>query len=147
MNKITLSISQESVLTRIYALSALRTIGTQETDSPSVPLLTRNESPAMKRVIKDVFVTWISGVARWVDDFNVNDDELMQVTLLLSTPDKASVTAFRHDLERLLAFRAMGIALSGDEGEEFESSARDISAGLTGTLAGAGHGQLRPHWL
>lgn len=147
MNKITLSISQESVLTRIYALSALRSTGIPETGTHTVPLLSRNESAALRCVIKDVFVTWISGVARWVDDFNADDDELMQITLLLSAPDTVSVTAFRHDIERMLAFRTMGIALSGDEAEEYESTARDINAGLTRALAGAWHGQVRPHWL
>lgn len=145
MKTITLNIGIEAVMNHIYALSALRTLGAGMRQ-PAESLLTRNEAPALRLVVKDMFVMWVAQAARWVANFDIDSEEILAVTLVL--PDGTDITAFRHELERMLAFKAMATALPRKEAEDYEATARDTAHELTRTLAGAYHGGHRAqHWL
>ncbi|MDE7442931.1 MAG: hypothetical protein K2M65_02080 [Muribaculaceae bacterium] len=145
MKNFTINISTEAVMNHIYALSALRTLGAG-LSQPTEALLTREEAPALRLVIKDTFVMLVGQMACSVETFNVDDDEMLSVTLIM--PKKVNATAFRHELERILAFRAMATALPCNEAEDYEATARETADELRRTLAGAGQsGRITPHWL
>lgn len=134
-------------MNHIYALSALRTL-TAGLKEPAEPLLTRNESPALILVIKDALAAWIMKAAHWITDFDIDQDDILTVTMTRAADSEAADTAFRREIERMLAFRAMAMALPACEADDYEATADSISAGLIRTLAGAGHsGRITPHWL
>ena len=112
---ISLNLSTSAIANEIYAVSALRCLTTGDESRP--PILTRDQLPALRLLIKDAFAFMIMKIIDYVENCNLNnetatnpqqsnknDDMILSVDVLVSNDVTASIAgAMRVALEHAIA--------------------------------------------
>ncbi len=160
---ISLNLSTSAIANEIYAVSALRCLTTGDESRP--PILTRDQLPALRLLIKDAFAFMIMKIINYVANCNLNnetatsshqnienEDMILSVDVLASNDVTASIAgAMRVALEHAIANYTLHICYinkDDDTSNHYLNIAKNNVATLRQLLSTSQFGSINiaPHY-
>lgn len=139
------SLSSGRILDRVYAVAALRALSENPSDE-RLPLLTRAEEPALKRVLADAACRFVVDILPMVTAVDLDADPM---TIELDGRFDGVEAAVLGSIEELLAARTLSLAYGGSDPGASEFFARRSDAALESlkSTASGAPGRIMPCWL
>ena len=159
-SSISLNLSTSAIITEIYAASALRCLQNLD-NGKRPPLLTRDQEPALRLLVKDSFAHIVLRLLPHVAECNLNNennsdsngDIILSVSLNIPAcfPSSA-IDTLRHATEHAIAMDAMHLCYMGHNdnlSRRHATLAEDAIRDIIQLLSGSDHSRatIAMNWL